>query len=230
MFLHRCIPGFIVQGGGFAVPNPTDTNYFFQYSSVTNYSPVKNEYAVGRLISNTYGTIAMAKLGNNPDSATSQWFFNLGNNSANLDAQNGGFTVFGRVVAGTNVLNLFNGYLKATTNLYVGDHVEDLTWWYPGASLFSDLPVLYKGLSFPRYSDLNYVRISVLSAGIKPTVGGRQQIAWQSTSGKTNWVESTTNLPPAWKPLFSTNGTGLLMSFVDTNPAPSRFYRVRIDY
>lgn len=39
----------------------------------------------------------MAKQGGDPDSATSQWFFNLGDNSANLDNQNGGFTVFGKV-------------------------------------------------------------------------------------------------------------------------------------
>jgi hypothetical protein len=40
----------------------------------------------------------MAKLGGDPDSATSQWFVNLADNRANLDNQNGGFTVFARIL------------------------------------------------------------------------------------------------------------------------------------
>ena len=40
----------------------------------------------------------MAKKSNQPDSATSQWFINLADNSENLDSQNGGFTVFARVI------------------------------------------------------------------------------------------------------------------------------------
>lgn len=42
----------------------------------------------------------MAKLGNDPDSATSQWFVNLADNSTNLDFQNGGFTVFAKILSG----------------------------------------------------------------------------------------------------------------------------------
>lgn len=80
---------FVVQGGGFKYEAPNS------YVSVADNPPtVLNEYQV----SNTRGTIAMAKLGSDPDSATTQWFFNMGDNSANLDNQNGGFTVFGEVI------------------------------------------------------------------------------------------------------------------------------------
>ena len=46
----------------------------------------------------------MAKIGNDPDSATNQWFFNLADNSSNLDNQNGGFTVFGKTKTETDLL------------------------------------------------------------------------------------------------------------------------------
>lgn len=86
-FIHRSVPGFIIQGGGYAYQDGAT-------SSVAKLPSIKNEFKV----SNTRGTLAMAKLANQPDSATSQWFINLGNNSANLDNQNGGFTVFARVI------------------------------------------------------------------------------------------------------------------------------------
>ncbi|HEX6961255.1 MAG TPA: peptidylprolyl isomerase, partial [Lacipirellula sp.] len=83
------VPGFVVQGGGFKYPSDA-----VGVQQVPQDPPAPNEPG----ISNLRGTIAMAKLGGDPNSATNQWFFNLADNSENLDNQNGGFTAFGRVV------------------------------------------------------------------------------------------------------------------------------------
>lgn len=103
MVFHRLADGFVLQGGGFRFPADAE-----QIESVVNNGNVVNEFdnwfnpdrgglAEGTEI-NLRGTLAYAKQGGDPDSATSQWFVNLGNNSANLDNQNGGFTVFARVL------------------------------------------------------------------------------------------------------------------------------------
>lgn len=87
-FIHRSVPGFVIQGGGFRYAGSTTV------TEVPKDAAVQNEFSR----SNLRGTIAMAKFGNDPNSATSEWFINLENNSANLDGQNGGFTVFGQVI------------------------------------------------------------------------------------------------------------------------------------
>ena len=84
---HRSVAGFIVQGVGFNTDNNAALN------PVAANAPVNNE----PVFANVRGTIAMAKIGGDPDSATNEWFINLANNAANLDVQNGGFTVFGEV-------------------------------------------------------------------------------------------------------------------------------------
>jgi len=95
--IHRSVPGFVWQGGGFTYRDGGFVN-------IPSDPSVRNEFK----ISNRRGTIAMAKLGNDPNSATNQWFFNLSDDNArNLDNQNGGFTVFGRVAnqAGLTVMD-----------------------------------------------------------------------------------------------------------------------------
>ena len=96
---HRSVSGFVIQAGGYKY------NDAFPITSVSTNPLVQNE----PVHSNVLGTIAMAKLGGDPNSATSQWFINMGNNSANLDAQNGGFTVFGEIMgSGINVAKAIN--------------------------------------------------------------------------------------------------------------------------
>ena len=87
--IHRSVPGFVIQGGWLSYNAATN-----QLDQITLDVATQNEFSV----SNTRGTVAMAKVGGDPNSATSQWFVNLADNSANLDGQNGGFTAFGRVI------------------------------------------------------------------------------------------------------------------------------------
>jgi len=104
-FIHRSVSNFVVQGGGFiGTVNPALPAYA-QPTPVPAFSPIQNEPG----LSNKIGTIAMAKLDGQPNSATSQWFVNLANNGgppANLDTTNGGFTVFGHVTGvGMTIVN-----------------------------------------------------------------------------------------------------------------------------
>jgi peptidyl-prolyl cis-trans isomerase A (cyclophilin A) len=86
--VHRAVSDFIVQGGGYAFEGA------WPLTALTPNDAVANE----AVYSNVRGTIAMAKKGGDINSATNQWFFNLNDNSDNLDRQNGGFTVFGQVI------------------------------------------------------------------------------------------------------------------------------------
>ncbi|MEM1446821.1 MAG: peptidylprolyl isomerase [Planctomycetota bacterium] len=107
MFFHRSEPGFVIQGGGFTYTDETLA------IPITTQPPIANEFGV----SNTRSTLAMAKLGGDPDSATSQWFVNVGNNASNLDNQNGGFTVFGRVVGdGMQTVDAINALTRFNLN------------------------------------------------------------------------------------------------------------------
>jgi cyclophilin family peptidyl-prolyl cis-trans isomerase len=96
-FFHRSVRNFVVQGGGYKHTTAAG------YKKVVAAAPIKNEPG----ISNLAGSVAMAKVGGNPDSATCEFFVNLSNsNASNLDFQNEGFSVFGRI-AGTG-MTLFN--------------------------------------------------------------------------------------------------------------------------
>ncbi len=88
-FFHRLAQGFVLQGGGYQYDGK-------EVEHIDNFPEVHNEFDASR--SNVRGTLALAKTGLGPNTGTSEWFINLADNGSNLDNQNGGFTVFGRVL------------------------------------------------------------------------------------------------------------------------------------
>lgn len=214
MIVHRWEPSFVIQGGGYYTANRYTANAFI--APITTTGRITNEYSVGRTFSNTYGTIAMARVSRQTNSATSQWFFNLTNN-AFLDTVDGGFTVFGRTLRGTNVLNRFLGGTNSTGIWQAQDPSTGLT----------TLPVLSEK---PTYEDLVYMDISILKANISRGANGARIISWQSVSNAVNRVEFATQMPPNWATLVATNGTGQTFQYTDSASDRNRIYRVRVDF
>lgn len=103
---HRVIPGFVIQGGGF-IPDMTEK---------PTHEPIRNEANNG--LKNEPGTIAMART-QDPHSATSQFFINVKDNAPlNFSSQTPsgwGYTVFGKVTEGMDVVN-------AIVNVPTGNH------------------------------------------------------------------------------------------------------------
>lgn len=79
---------FVIQGGGYRwLPNQAN-------SSIPSRGQIPDEYSAAR--PNARGTLSMAKAG--PNTATSQWFVNMTDNSALLSASNnGGYSVFANI-------------------------------------------------------------------------------------------------------------------------------------
>ena len=125
-FLHRSVPNFVIQGGG-ARPSGLPGALAKNWANIPVKAPVPNEPG----ISNKSGTIAMAKLGGFPDSATSEWFLSMGpNNPSILDNQSGGFSAFGQIVGsgGLEVAKALNNLTRATNyaNLITGTSGTEL--------------------------------------------------------------------------------------------------------
>ncbi len=185
--IHRSIPDFIVQGGGFTVENlivdpvPTDP-------------PVANEFDSDR--TNVRGTIAMAKLPGDPDSATNQWFFNVEDNSASLDNQNGGFTVFGQALSETDLAPV--DAINALPTI-------DAT---PANPAFTDLPVIaddpnnpsvnddqdlvrYRSITVSQTNELNFEVVSNSNPGLVTTALNNGQLQLAYTPNQTGTAEIT---------------------------------------
>ena len=114
---HRVIPGFMVQGGGFAVgmkQKPTD-------------GEIENEANNG--LKNDNYTVAMART-NAPHSASSQFFINVSNNgflNHTAPSPSGwGYAVFGKVVSGTEVVDKIKAVKTGSKGGHSDVPVEDV--------------------------------------------------------------------------------------------------------
>lgn len=164
--IHRSMPGFVVQGGGFRLNNGS-------IESVPTDPPIINEFGV----SNTLGTISMAKLGGDPDSATSQWFVSLGANSDNLDNQNGGFTVFGRVTKST----FGNAQVFGNPSVFpIYDYSAFL------GSAFTDLPLFYEHVPSNIYPEELLLFNAVALAPLPPGEAGEDPVLAYSVVSNSN--------------------------------------------
>ena len=121
----------MLQGGGYTYDDVAGL------ASVPADPPIVNEFSR----SNLARTVAMAKVPNNPNSATNQFFINLEDNP-DLNSQNGGFTVFGKVVLGWDVVQTIAGFaLRDLDQAFTGAN--------PNPGIFDTVPVT------PQYNNAN---------------------------------------------------------------------------
>lgn len=113
---HRVISGFMIQGGGFTtgmVKKPGQG------------APIVSESKNG--LSNVRGSIAMARL-DDKDSATSEFYINhVDNLYLDYSATSAGYTVFGKVVQGLDVVDTIAGKATGYVNGYANVPLEDIT-------------------------------------------------------------------------------------------------------
>lgn len=111
---HRVIPEFVVQGGGFEA----------DLTERETRDPIRSEADNG--LQNDRGTIAMART-NEPDSATSQFYFNIkDNDNLNHTTSSAGYTVFGTIVEGLDVMDEIAGVETHSEGGFTDVPVDDV--------------------------------------------------------------------------------------------------------
>jgi cyclophilin family peptidyl-prolyl cis-trans isomerase len=111
---HRVIPGFMIQGGGFATG----------MEQKETRAPIRNEATNG--LENLRGTLAMART-SDVHSATAQFFINLVDNDfLNHQPGNYGYAVFGRVTSGMDVVDAIAGVATTRRRGHGDVPVEDV--------------------------------------------------------------------------------------------------------
>ena len=187
---QRSVKSFIIQGGGYQLVSG-------KLAQITALPPVVNEFG----LSNIRGTIAMAKLDGNANSATDEWFFNLSDsNASNLDNQNGGFTVFGQVAN--------------DASLAVMDKIGAVPIFSLGAP-FDTIPLInYSGSGTP--ADSSYVLVtSIEQPGVTPPPVSTTAITGIVSAG--SFGGYTSAAPGSFIEIYGTNLAGSTRTWTASN-------------
>lgn len=238
--IHRSVPGFVIQGGGFALSG-------IDLGPIPTEAPIALEYN----LPNTRGTLSMARTAA-LNSATSQWFVNTVDNTTTLGtANNGGYAVFARVLG---------------TGMTVIDGIAALTVYNASASLgttYTQLPLRGPDLTIANLVIINSARkayvmpdgsatpavltlsasssnpavataaISASTLTVTPVGGGTCVVTVRATDTNGNPVEAVAAVTVSARPAIAThpasqnvaaNGSALL-SVTPVGSAASLTYR-----
>ena len=206
-FIHRSAPNFVIQGGGYKFVNG-------QVTPIPEGSPVVNEFHV----SNKRGTLAMAKVAGNPDSATNQWFFNESDaNASNLDTQDGGFTVLGRIMNSSGLMAM--------------DTIAAVPIYNAG-SPFDQLPLRnYVGGSIKDSNLVHVIWIKVMPQIVAVTrpAPSSLHLQGQGAANGSYKVEISSSLTAGFPTSVTLTADSMgNISYNDTNPGTRKFYRLTI--
>jgi len=192
-FVHYSFSGLAIQGGEW-IGTSNASNGAVQPTQVVPFSAIQNEPG----ISNKRGTIGMAQVGSNANSATSQWYINLADNGGsphNFDIRSnnvGPYTVFGRV--SNDTMSVVDAIAQVPT--------------YP-VSIFSNLPLLNytRGtavmvenlVSIPTISHIPVLNLSIStdSSSATATLSGTNLLVAGKSVGTTHVTVTATDLDGA---------------------------------
>ena len=171
----------------------------------------------------------MAKLPNNPNSATNQWFFNVSDTNAGtppdgLDYQNGGFTVFGRVIDSASL-----------TTIDMINALKTINWDGSASNIFDNTPVInyHAGDTVNNSKLVNIIWVKVVPQIVavtrlnpttlrvqgrgQPNTGYRLDMSASSPASSTFTTLSTV-----------TTASDGSFTFDDTSAGTKKFYRLAI--
>jgi cyclophilin family peptidyl-prolyl cis-trans isomerase len=207
-FIHRSVPSFIIQGGGYDFING-------QVVAIPANAPVVNEFH----ISNKRGTVAMAKIAGDPNSATNQWFFNESDsNASNLDTQNGGFTVFGRIITSTGLTTMDTIATVPIYNAGTGFESLPLRNYTSGNVQNANLVHVIWIKVVPQISALTHPSANTVHVQGRGTANSTYQLQ-MSASPAGNTFTTSVNV--------TADSTGNI-SYNDANAGTKKFYRLAI--